>query len=372
MRGDQIIVDCDVHPMTRSGWSDIEEYVPSRWRERARAALHDTVMGPRCTPSVIADSNKGANFAADTVAPDGSRPGSDPEFSRQQLLEAHGIDCAVLSSLESIALSNVGDADATVHLARAYNDYFIEHWLGSDSRFQLAIGLPPRDAEAGAAEIARLAGVPGVVAVILPFEARIGHPDYHPIYEAAEAARLPIITHPGQASTFGSPLRAAGSPPSTYSQAHAVLCQIAMTNVASIVLEGTTVRFPDLRFVFVEYGFSWLVHLLWRMDSNWRSLYAETPWLVEPPSTYVRRSVRLTTQPIDQPPRKGDLAAVIEMIHGEEILMYSTDYPHWDNEFPNNALAGLPEDVKRRLFAENALETFPKIRVPALVGNTGG
>jgi predicted TIM-barrel fold metal-dependent hydrolase len=360
-----VVIDSDVHPMTRAGWTDIEPYVPRQWRDRLEVAYRDTTMSASRTPSVICEAEKGASFAADAEAPDGSRAGSSPEFTREQLLEERGVDCAVLVPIESIFLANLSNPDETVHLARAFNDYMIETWLPVDDRYQLAIGLPPRDQEASVQEIRRLADTPGVVAAVLPAadQMLMGHAQFNAVYEAAEEAQLPIMTHTGQGVLHGNPRKTAVGPAPTYSQGHTLMCQIAMSNVTSLVLDGTTVRFPGLKFVFVEYGFSWLVHLMWRIDAEWRSLRAETPWIVEPPSHYVRKSLRFTTQPIDQPEDKGHLAAVVEMIHGDELLLFSSDYPHWDGEYPNNALNGLSSELKDKIFYENAIATYPKLKL---------
>jgi predicted TIM-barrel fold metal-dependent hydrolase len=363
--GEFLIVDTDVHPMTRRGWPDIVPYVAKSSRERLEVALTSRDLGPARSPSPIADMSKGANFAADTYAPDGSRPGSDPEFTREQLLDGHGVGCAILTPFEPLYSAALGNADVGVELARAYNDYFVDQWLPVDSRFRLAVCVSPRDPDAAAKEVRRLADLPGVVGVVLPYEKLLlGHPYYFPIYEAAEEAGLPILTHTGQGTYMGNPARTAGGNASNYFQNHTLMCQIAMAQVVSIVGDGVLQRFPALKFVFLEYGFSWMLHLMWRFDAEWRSLHADAPWLVEPPSHYIRQSIRCSTQPIDQPERKGDLAEMIDMIHGDEILVFSSDYPHWDNEFPDNALNGLSTEMKERIFYKTALETFPKISVP--------
>jgi predicted TIM-barrel fold metal-dependent hydrolase len=366
----KLVIDSDVHPMTRRGWPDIKRYVPRSWHERLEIAFRDTTLSTSRTPSVITDAQKGASFSADAEAPDGSRPGSSPEFTREQLLEGHGVDCAILVPFESLTVVNLGNTDETNVLARAYNDYMIETWLPVDDRYQLAIGLPPRDPEAAVQEIRRLAGTPGVVACVFPLAEQLsmGHARYHSIYEAAEEARLPILTHTGQGSLHGIPRKSATGPHTTYTIGHSIMCEIALSNVTSLVFEGVTVRFPSLKFVFVEWGFSWLAHLMWRMDAEWRSLHAETPWIVEPPSHYVNKSMRFTTQPIDQPHRKADLAAIVDMIGGDEILLFASDYPHWDNEFPNNALNGLSEETQRRIFHENAQATYPRLKVVVPAG----
>jgi predicted TIM-barrel fold metal-dependent hydrolase len=45
---------------------------------------------------------------------------------------------------------------------------------------------------------------------------------------------------------------------------------------------------------------------------------------------------------------------MLEMMDAENLLMFSSDYPHWDFDSPTNALPKLPDALHRRLFEENA------------------
>jgi predicted TIM-barrel fold metal-dependent hydrolase len=38
--------------------------------------------------------------------------------------------------------------------------------------------------------------------------------------------------------------------------------------------------------------------------------------------------------------------------------VFSTDYPHWDNDFPNQTLTRVAAPIRRRIFFENAAELF--------------
>lgn len=363
-------IDFDVHPMTRNGLKDLQPYLTTGWRQRL--AMY-SALPPARRPSPVTDTSKGANFARDTWAPDGSRPGSDPIFTAEQLLDAHNVAAAILTPLESLNAAKVTAIDDGIAFERALNDYFVDKWLPADQRYKLAIGVSPHDPLAAAEEIRRLAGVDRVVAVLLPLVDRMmGHRYYYPIYEAALEAGFPIISHigSGEGDIQGAPTYAGGIA-ANFFQHRAMWPQVAWSNLISLVLEGTFVRYPDLKVIFAEDGFSWLPFVQWRMDMDWRALRDETPWLEKPPSHYVRKNIRLTTQPIDEPERPEQLLQILDMVHADETLLFSSDYPHWDNEFPERTLRAVPEPLRRRILYENALELMPNLSVPQLTSTAG-
>ena len=40
------------------------------------------------------------------------------------------------------------------------------------------------------------------------------------------------------------------------------------------------------------------------------------------------------------------------------MLMFSSDYPHWDGDSPKHGLPKLPDDLRRRIMCENARELY--------------
>ena len=46
------------------------------------------------------------------------------------------------------------------------------------------------------------------------------------------------------------------------------------------------------------------------------------------------------------------------MMDAEHILMFASDYPHWDFDDPKRAFPPMPAGLKRRIFCENARELY--------------
>jgi predicted TIM-barrel fold metal-dependent hydrolase len=44
----------------------------------------------------------------------------------------------------------------------------------------------------------------------------------------------------------------------------------------------------------------------------------------------------------------------MEMVDAEHLLMFSSDYPHWDFDSPTRAFPALPEPLREAIFSDNA------------------
>jgi predicted TIM-barrel fold metal-dependent hydrolase len=91
------------------------------------------------------------------------------------------------------------------------------------------------------------------------------------------------------------------------------------------------------------------------MDKNWKGLREEVPWLTRLPSEYMRDHIRVTTQPVPEPPHDHWLHWVLEMMHADEMLMFSTDYPHWDGDSPEYTFKRIPAELWHRIMVDNPL-----------------
>jgi predicted TIM-barrel fold metal-dependent hydrolase len=277
-----------------------------------------------------------------------------------ELIEPNNIEAVLLNCLQSGALcSALATVDESIVLASAFNDFFINEWLSLDRRFRYAMAVPSLDPSAAADEIRRVGRNPQIAAVsVAPINILMGNRYWWPIYSAAQELELPIVVHPtGTDSIYqGTPISAGGIPDS-YIERYVTLCQAAESNVNSLVISGTFEKFPKMKVLFAEYGFTWLLPLVWRMDRTWRQLRHETPWVRRSPVDYVHDHIRFTTQPLDEPRDPKDLDTLINLM-GADHICFSTDYPHWDNDMPDRSLRTLSPADKQKVFFENAHSTL--------------
>ncbi len=349
------IIDCDVHPLVHGGLGALFPYLDQGWRKRMEPRQHlDPFYGGR-TPSHLA----GGTNRVDATPPSGALAGSDPAFVGQQLLAANGIELAVLLPFQPARLCMWGDTDEAITLASAYNSYFVDHWLEADERYRLAIVVAPQDPVAAAAEVRRHATTRGVVGVwVPPFHFGFGFRYYDPIYEAAQESGMTIVFHVAADSAGGPPAAGHASVHSSSCEGYASIPATGMKELSNLIFEGALSRFPELKFVFVEYGFTWVPPSLWRMDSSWKTARVGTPWVAKPPSEYVMERVRFTSEPAVEVPTTPLLRSVLEAMHAERTLLFSSDYPHWDSDLPSGVFAGIDQGLRDRIFCENAIETF--------------
>jgi predicted TIM-barrel fold metal-dependent hydrolase len=52
---------------------------------------------------------------------------------------------------------------------------------------------------------------------------------------------------------------------------------------------------------------------------------------------------------------------VLEMLGSDDMLMWASDWPHWQYEGDAALPPGLPEALLPRILRENALETYPRL-----------
>jgi predicted TIM-barrel fold metal-dependent hydrolase len=113
--------------------------------------------------------------------------------------------------------------------------------------------------------------------------------------------------------------------------------------------------------VLLESGVSWLPGLMWRMSKDWRGVRVEVPWVKTTPASVLREHVRLSITPFDGPPEPRDIERVLEQFGSEDMLLFSTDYPHWQFDGDDMLPAGLPGSLMQKVLVDNPLATYPRL-----------
>lgn len=350
-----LYIDCDVHPWVKD-IKELHPFMEKSWFKRfedQKINLNSFKLASRYVHP------RGSTARFDAFPSSGGYPGSDLQFMREQYFDEYKPENVILIAQQANSLVSLVEAEQVMTLARAFNDFFIETWLPQDKTLRYALVAPPHDPQKAAEEIRRVGNKEGVVAILLPLlNILMGNSYYHPIYEAAVELGLPVITHPSgqEGSALGAPVLAGGIQ-NTYNDRFINLSQIAQSNLTSLIFDGIFEKFPKLKVCFVEFGFTWVLPLLWKMDTVWKALRTDTPWVKKLPSEYVYEHIKFTTQPIEDV-KPGDLNTILKMMNGGKLLMYSSDYPHWDNDMPTRILLSLDSETKKNILYNNAKEFY--------------
>jgi predicted TIM-barrel fold metal-dependent hydrolase len=367
------MIDADVHNKWKDE-SEVYQYLPKPWLEYAQA------WAAGRPPGVGDQSKEGAVRAVGIRPPnvtvgamvgnaarlvssfpaDGSPPGSDYGMLKEQVLDKHRVWRTMLTH----DLGEYGqhlNQYFGVELCRAANEWCMERWLPLDDRLYSAIVVPTSVPDEAAKEIRRLGAHPKLAAVLIagnglgrPF----GDPIYHPIYEAAADMGLCLVCHVAT-DRPGPQITEVGGPASSGIVYSSQLGQSAMHYTSSLIVHGVFEKFPTLKIVFEEFGTSWLPSVIWGMDRQYDLLRHESPWVKKWPSEYFHDHIRVSTQPLEESPDPEGMIEVIRSVEGmEDMLCFSSDYPHMTFDDPSYIARLLPAEWHDKIFFENSCDLF--------------
>jgi predicted TIM-barrel fold metal-dependent hydrolase len=344
------VIDCDVHapgPPLQA----LLDYLPEYWQMYVR----EVFLRGESSGTGRLHVTAGAGFTYPAWAKGLAAAPED--------LTLDAIRTNVLDGCELGILNCYAGAESFTHpyfapaLATAVNRWLAEEWLDLDERLLGSAVIAPQHTASAVEEVERIAADPRFVQILLPARSSepYGNQRYWPIWEAAAAHGLALaITYGGAATSAPTALN---WPPSFYETYAAAPTQFG-SHLASLVFSGILDRFPELKIVMVESGWTWLPHVLWRMDWEWKSQRREVPWVRDSPSDYVRRNFRFTTAPVDAPDDLRQLGEVIEQLESDEVLMYGSDYPRRYDVGVAELVGLLSEAQAERLLRENARECY--------------
>ncbi len=367
----ELVVDADGHVCEPADlW---ETRLPRHLRERGIRLRWNESTGydvAHCEDWIITDrglaglGNAGANnveLGRGTHYQDLNPAGFDGK-ARLAVMDAEGIDVAVLYPGLGFSLGAIRDPELGVASCRVYNDWIAEYCSADPKRLVGVAALPLQDPAAAAAEVRRAAdelGLRGSFVRPNPHGEHLLHERrFDPVWEALQAADLPLGFHP--AGLFDLPgtsrsmrqYMADGTP-------HAVILFFDQyMTLSNLVYGGVLERHPALKLLILECGGGWIAHWMDRVDEFLRAYDWQLSHLTLKPSEYFLRQGYISFDPGER-----TTAAMTQFI-GHERMVWASDFPHSDAQYPGvveelrEHSAALPPAARAGLLGLNALRLY--------------
>ena len=304
----------------------------------------------------FADLGKGRRYA------DGHRAGFDPR-ARLEVLDAEGIDVAVLYGGLALSLPAIHDPELAVWHCRVYNDWIAEFCAADPRRLHAAAALPLQDPAAAIVEARRAHGL-GLCAgftrpnPLNPNGRPLHDPAHEPVWAALAELGMPLAFHPAGLWDMPGTSRsmAAMMAPGTH---HAVILFFDQyMTLANLVYAGVLQRHPRLKVAVLECGGGWIAHWMDRLDEFTESYGWQLLGLELKPSEYFRRQGFVSFDPGER-----TMSALVPFA-GTDTMIWASDFPHSDAKYPGvvdelrQHTEDLAAEARAGLLGGNALRLY--------------
>ncbi len=287
--------------------------------------------------------------------------GQTPDSPQKQLadMDQDGIDVMVMYPTTGLGIGLIAEEGFNAALAAAYNTWLHGFCQADPARLKAVALLAPQDLDASVQELRRAVSELGAVAAMLPTHIPLrpdwGHRYWDPLYAEAERLDAALSFHHKSVHAEITDQRF-----HNFITVHTVGHPVEqMVSLTSVIIGGVLERFPRLRLSFLEGGVGWVPYWMDRMDEEVEKRGAvEAPYLTKLPSEYIKSGriyfgVECEEKTIPDGVRWGL----------EDTLLYSSDYPHWDGDWPHTVSSvrereDLSESVKRKMLHDNAARFY--------------
>lgn len=355
------VVDCDVHAVLPSPHS-LLPYLNEYWADQLVAQLAPTYE-PNYHPRGSAIAQR-----PEARTDDDGRAATNVDNVVADVFADGFADYAIVSCL--YAVQQIHQPHREIAHARALNHWLAEEWLAKDSRLRGTIVVPQSTPRAAAEEIDYWSGDSRFSQVLLLGQSEIlyGREINWPIWEAAESAGLPVSLHIG--GVFRQAPTSVGWP-ATHLEWYVGQTSNIEAQVNSIISEGVLQRFPDTRILLSELGFNWLPPFMWKLEKLWKSYRPDIPWVQESTLELIRRHFKVTTSPSDGAEQPGRLDSIVDRLGSDQMLVYSSDYPHQHHSAPRDIEKGTTDAaLLDRIYRRNAYSLY-SLAAPTTPGKVG-
>lgn len=366
MKGGFKIIDSDMH--VREPGDLWEKYMEPEWRDQGPRIVSSP---SRSSAMVLLDGKalkgypptyRGGIFDAtriDAEIADARARGFDA-VSQLSAMDREGLDVAAL--YPSIGLGVMMREEMNPRLAaaiaRAYNNWLYDFCQTNPRRLKGVAMISLHDVTEAVKEARRAVTKLDFVGVFTrpePLRSLAWHSRYYDtLWAALEELGAPIGFHSAAAS--GEVPQAGDRFGDNLLLRH--ICGHPMENMLAmvdVICGGVLERHPRLKVAFLECYCGWVSFWLHRMDKAVEKSRA-APLGKLKPSEYFKRQCWISTEV------ESELPMIIELI-GDGNIVYSTDYPHGDSDFPHAVdelleLQGVSDEAKRKILWDNCARLY--------------
>jgi predicted TIM-barrel fold metal-dependent hydrolase len=359
------IMDSDMH--LREPVDLWAKYMDPEWRDRAPSILSSTA---RSSAMVMIEGKilqgyqptyRGGIFDATRIDEEIADYRAQGFDAKTQLLamDREGLDVAAL--YPSIGLGVIMREEINPKLAavaRAYNNWLHDFCQADPKRLKGVAMLSLHDVSEAVKEAERAVTKLGFVGVFarpeplrnLPWHSRY----YDALWSCLEALGAPIGFHSAAAlgevpqigDRFGDNLLL------RHVASHPMENMLALIDVIG---GGVCDRHPKLRVAFLECYCGWVSFLLQRMDKAMAKGRFPTAGQLKP-TEYFKRQCWISTE------HEKELPMIIEMV-GDDRIVFSTDYPHGDSDFPHAVeefleMDGVSNESQKKILWDNCARLY--------------
>jgi uncharacterized protein len=271
-------------------------------------------------------------------------------------MELEGVDIAVLYPTTGLALLGRNDMDPQLSLAicQAYNNWIHEFCQYSPDRLKFVAMLPVHDVHLACKELVRTVRELGAVgSFIRPnlVNGRYWHSNYwEPLYSLHEELGVTWGFHEGVSAIYSRMIDLYGE---NRFYRHVASHWIEMQqSLIAMIIGGVFEFHPKLRVGFLEAQNSWVPGLLSRIEWDYPQYRdSHAPYLALTPREYFRRNCWAAVEGSEP-----EIEATAGLI-GADRMCVSTDYPHFDSNFPHvseNLLKNVPRPIAAQILMGGA------------------
>lgn len=279
---------------------------------------------------------------------------------KEGLCKEFGVDVPVLN-MGAGGVDAIPEADRREQEMRATNDVLLDMFLDDNPELYGVATISTSQPSKAAEEIDRIADEDQIVGLYgnsAEIDPPLGDPQYDIMYQAAEENNMSFVLHSGVSGvhypqldkSFAKflPMHSVGHPMSHIIQ------------LTSIIYEGVPEKFPGVNFFFTESGIGWAAYMMARMNREVPERKFEVPLLEKTPEEYVQSNCFFGNQPLGEFNDPKRLQHIIQAL-GPENIVYASDYPHFDFDYPSMTAKhykDLAKEETDKIFHGNAIEAL--------------